>query len=486
MVEYKILDESTPPVHEQLKPPLVETSAEDESMMVPEHITSKEWASRDQRVLIHGNQLPTIDPRDIIVFEKAKGSSYWDVNGIEYVDATGGTHNNHVGHGREEIAQAVAEQMTKLEFALNISSFSHIPAIECAERILTIARKEFHNMERVFFTSGGSEAVEVAIHCCLKYWQLKGQSAKKRIISFKNCYHGTTFMSSSLSEETREDYGMKRVSDEKGESCLPLSIDFPHEFLIGSHHTNAGFFVAEQLEDLIKNEGPDTIAAFIVEPVQGFGGCLEPHKDFFALARQICDRYGILMIDDEVMTGFGKTGKWFSLSHYGINPDIVVFSKGVSSGYLPFGGMVISSQMVQMLFSHHEALKFDYTLSGHPCCCVAAMKNLDIIENEDLVERANEMGKIFRSKLFNRLSKFKLFGGLTGLGLMIGILLNETLADKMVHLMVHQHHIIVTMGAKSNNTIILTPALMIEEEKMDIIVDGFEKSFRALTEEDIL
>ncbi|KAF0979393.1 hypothetical protein FDP41_001736 [Naegleria fowleri] len=482
MVEYKLQEPPYVPCQEQVKPPLLDQGPSNLVTTDEENITSdKDWISRDRQCVIHGHQ-HHVNPRDSVIFQKAFGTSYWDVNNVEYIDMMGGLHNNHVGHGREELANVAANQMKQMEFSLNVASYSHVCVIQCAEKILSIAKTELPSMDKVYFTSGGSEAVESAIHCALKYWQLQGKDSKRRIISFKNCYHGSTFISSSLNESMKEEYGLERVSKEQT-SCL--NVDFPHDLVInkdshGKQHVNNGFYVAEQLENLIKQVGADNIAAFIAEPIQGSGGALEPHPDFFPLCKRICDKYGVLLIIDEVMTGFGKTGKWFAISHSNIEPDMIVFGKGVTSGYVPLGGIIISKNIFECVFKSEETFLHDYTYSGHPVCCMVALKNLEIIENEKLIQRAKAMGDQFRNILAERLRDCPLFAGTSGMGLLIGVMLKEKVSSKVEHYLSHHCHILADHCAQNDKVVIMTPPFIIEEDRLNMVANGFYDALQSV------
>ncbi|EFC39923.1 predicted protein [Naegleria gruberi] len=497
MVESKLYQQN--PIQDQLKPPLstdltapssfLESTANFPSSS-EESPSREEWVFRDNRSLIHSNHELGSSVHSI-VFQKAKDSYYWDVNNVQYLDMIGGLHTCHIGHGREEMAQVAYNQMKTMEFAPNIYNYSHSSAIKCAEKLVSITKHEYPSMERVYFTSGGSEAVEASIHLAERYWSLLNNSqTKKKIISFRNCYHGSTFVSSSLNEQVgKDEYGyqnLKGPTDRFSKDSIFLSIDFPHDFIVNSfqkhtQHANNGFFIAEQLENLIKLEGPENIAAFIAEPIQGVNGALEPHKDFFPLARRICDKYGVLLIADEVMTGFGKTGKWFGLSHYGIEPDIVVFGKGVTSGYLPLGGMMLARHLCQVLFKANIEHPFlhEFTFSGHPVCCEIVMKNLEIMFDENLVQRAAVMGTQLKSTLVQRLQGIPHFKEVSGMGFMLGLIFDEHVSAKRIHEeLATCYHILVDYSRQNDRVVLITPPFNIHERDLNIFVDSIEQCVR--------
>jgi adenosylmethionine-8-amino-7-oxononanoate aminotransferase len=258
-------------------------------------------------------------------------------------------------------------------------------------------------------TTGGAESIEAAYHLALSYWVIKGKKKKTKLISFKNCYRGSTFLCASANPRIPS-YGFSRITG----SYVPhfIHLDFP----------NGNYFPRDQIrndenleqaaarvfeETVFKHSGTEEICAFLFEPIQGDGGCVIPHDDYFPLISKICDKYDILMIADEVVTGFGRTGKWFAMEHWKVQPDIITFSKGVSSGYLPLGGVIMTDDVKRTaLDSRPEGEEWihDYTFAGSCCPAIAALMNQEIMERENLVEACAEKGVKFLSLLTDALS----------------------------------------------------------------------------------
>jgi adenosylmethionine-8-amino-7-oxononanoate aminotransferase len=278
--------------------------------------------------------------------------------------------NVNVGHGRTELGQAAMEQMSQLAFSSCFATFSNEPAIRLAAKIAEITPGD---LSATFFTSGGSEANDTAYKLARHYWILKGQPSKKKIISRKKSYHGVAMGATSAT-------GLKPFRD----FTNSLAPDFYYTENLS----------AEALRETIEAEGPETIAAFVAEPIQGAGGVHIAPEGYFQEVRKICSEFDILFITDEVITGFGRTGKMFGMEHYGVAPDMMCFAKGVTSGYAQLGGVVFSKAMFED-FKELSAgtLLHGYTYSGHPMACAVGLKNIEIIENENLIENSRKMGE---------------------------------------------------------------------------------------------
>lgn len=311
-----------------------------------------------------------------VIMEKGEGIYLTDNNGSVYMDAMASLWNVNIGHGREELAEAAAEQMKKLAFSSTFSTFSHEPAIKLAEKIASIAPK---GLNAVFFTSGGSESNDSAIKLVRHYWKIQGEPDRRKIVALKRGYHGVAAASTSVT-------GIPEFWGMAGHMLTGFThADTPY----GSNTEKA----IASLRRTIEEEGPETVAAFMAEPVQGAGGVLIPPEDYFKEIRQLCDEYGILFIADEVITGFGRTGKMFGMEHWGVLPDMMTFAKGVSSGYVPLGGVIVSDQIHEVLKTKSKGTLFHgFTYSGHPTAAAVALKNIEIIEREGLVENSRKMG----------------------------------------------------------------------------------------------
>ena len=332
------------------------------------------------------------------VFTKGEGPYLYTTEGEKILDGMSSLWNVNVGHGRRELAQAAAAQMEALAFSSCFSTYSNEPAIRLASKLSDLAPGD---LSAVFFTSGGSESNDSAYKLARHYWILKGKPEKRKIISRDKSYHGVAMGATSAT-------GLKPFRD----FTNSLAPDFLH----------ADQRSAAKLWELIVKEGPETIAAFIAEPVQGAGGVHLPEKDYFKEVREICDKYGILFITDEVITGFGRTGKWFGIEHYGVAPDMMCFAKGITSGYIQLGGVMISSKLHEDFKQLSEGtLMHGYTYSGHAAACAVALRNLQIIEEEGLIPNAGRRGTELLEGLRILKGKRKSIKAVKGLGLMAGI-----------------------------------------------------------------
>jgi adenosylmethionine-8-amino-7-oxononanoate aminotransferase len=303
---------------------------------------------------------------------------------------------------------------------------SNLNAIQLAERLSQLA---YPRINSFFFTSGGAESTDSAIKTARFYWKAKGKPGKVKIISREQGYHGVTIgaMNATGMPAYWEAFNCQIPGFLHIASPYPLY--FNHGFKPDARSPTPGIGAANLLEDAILEEGADTVAAFIAEPVQGAGGVIVPQEDYFPRIREICDKYDVLLIADEVITGFGRTGRWFALEHYGIEPDIMDFAKGVTSGYVPLGGIGVSDAIRQVIDGVEPAKRWmhAYTYSGHPVTTAVALANLDYIEKHDLVSRAAETGAHFQAGLKSLEAHHPKVGEARGLG-MIGAL--ELLEDR--------------------------------------------------------
>lgn len=313
-----------------------------------------------------------------MIVEKGDGIYLTDKIGNVYIDAMSSLWNVNVGHGRDELADAAAEQMKKLAFSSAFSTFTNEPAILLAEKISSIAPK---GLNAIFFTSGGSESNDSAIKLVRHYWRIQDKPEKRKIIGINRAYHGVAAASTSVT-------GIPEFWNMAGKMMTEI-------FHADNPYRNGTEKAIASLRHVIQTEGAETIAAFIMEPVQGAGGVLIPPDNYLQEVRTICDDYGILFIADEVITGFGRTGKWFGVENYDVTPDIISFAKGVSSGYIPLGGVIVSDHIHDVLKEKSSGTLFHgYTYSGHPTAAAVGLKNIEIIEKEGLVENSRVMGAV--------------------------------------------------------------------------------------------
>lgn len=371
----------------------------------------------DKRHLIH----PLHHPKDHAnprVFVSAKDAMLRTADGREFIDGLAGLWNVNIGHGRRELATAAAEQMERLAYASAYAGFTNEPAIRLAEKIVSLA---YDTMAAVYFTTSGAESNESAFKFARYHWKRLGKPDKVKIISRRYGYHGVTL--AAMSATSLPNY--HKMFGPLVPEFLQVAPPYPYRW---PGNGDAGIGAADAVEDAILAEGADTVAAIIAEPVMGSGGVIVPPPSYFPRLREICDRHGVLLIADEVITGFGRTGAWFGLGHWGIEPDLFSFAKGVTSGYLPLGGVVVSKRIHQVIEDAPADEKFMHaaTYSGHPVCCAVGLANLDIIERDGLVERARVQGDRFRAGL-ETLSSLPTVGEVRGIGMLAAI---ELVQDK--------------------------------------------------------
>ncbi|MBB4823333.1 adenosylmethionine-8-amino-7-oxononanoate aminotransferase [Sporosarcina luteola] len=363
-----------------------------------------ELAEKDKKHFIHPTtsftQHQEQGPR--FIFTEGNGIYLKDVRGKTVIDGLSSLWNVNIGHGREELGEAAAKQMKKLAFSSTFATNSHEPVIELAELVASMAPGD---LSATFFTSGGSEANDTAFKTVRYYWQLKGKPGKKKIISRKKSYHGVSVGASSAT-------GLLGFRDFPSLAPDFLYVDTS----------------VEALKELIETEGADTIAAFISEPIQGSGGVNPPPEGYFKEIRALCDANDILFIADEVITGFGRTGKTFGMEHFDVVPDVMVIAKGITSGYAPLGGMVLSERLRSELVSLSDGIfMHGYTYSGHPMCCAVALENLRILKEEQLYENVRQMGEEFQKGFAWLQDRHEVVGKARGIGLLGAI---EIMKDK--------------------------------------------------------
>ncbi|MBI4392008.1 MAG: aspartate aminotransferase family protein [candidate division NC10 bacterium] len=355
------------------------------------------------------------------IWVKGEGATLTDAEGRTYLDGLSCLWNVNVGHGRAELAAAAAEQMAALAFVTGYTGSASIPAIRLAARLREVA---YPNLTMTFFASGGAEANESAFKTARYYWKALGRPEKVKVIAREHAYHGVTLAAMSAT-------GMAAywpMFEPRVPNFVHTVSPYPYRFQGARPGESVGQAAARMLEETILREGPETVAAFIAEPVQGAGGIIVPPDDYFPRVREICTKHQLLFIADEVITGFGRTGTFFALTRWGVRPDILSFAKGITSGYLPLGGIMVSEEIGQVFHRVPPEKRWmhAFTYSGHPTCCAVALKNLEIIEREGLVERAARMGERLLKGL-QSLSALPAVGDVRGLGLMCGV---ELVADK--------------------------------------------------------
>jgi adenosylmethionine-8-amino-7-oxononanoate aminotransferase len=322
------------------------------------------------------------------------------------------------------LAHAAARQMGQLAFASGYTGNTNVPAVQLGEKLSTLT---YPSIRRFFFTSGGGESNDSAIKTARFYWNSLGKTEKTKIIAREHGYHGVTVaaMSATGIPAYWQMFGGKLPG------FIHIQSPYPYRFVQEDKSVSQGIAAANLLEKAILAEGADTVAAFIAEPVQGAGGLMVPQDDYFKRVREICDKYDVLFISDEVITGFGRTGSWFALERYGIEPDILSFAKGITSGYIPLGGIGISERIYKVIAEAPPDRRWmhAFTYSGHPTACAVALANLEVIEREGLVAEAERKGKKLLAGL-REIAAMDHVGDVRGLGLMAGVELVEDKATK--------------------------------------------------------
>jgi len=343
------------------------------------------------------------------VITKAEGVYLWDSEGRKILDAMAGLWCCNIGYGRQELIEAAFRQMQSLPYYNLFFQTTHPPAVELSELLSQVTPEQF---KHVFFTNSGSEANDTVIRMVRRYWDLKGKPDRKVIISRKNAYHGSTIASARLG-------GLKDMHKQGG---LPIAdiehIRQPYWFGEGQDLSpeEFGLVAARALEDKIKELGEAHVAAFIGEPVQGAGGVVIPPDTYWPEIQRICVKYGILLIVDEVICGFGRLGRWFGSDHYRIKPDLMPIAKGMSSGYLPIGGVMVADRVAEELIEKGGEFFHGFTYSGHPVACAVALENIRILRDEKIIENVYDNTAPYLQRRWKELEDHPLVGEARGLG----------------------------------------------------------------------
>jgi adenosylmethionine-8-amino-7-oxononanoate aminotransferase len=363
----------------------------------------------DRQRLIHPLHHPC-DTEQTIVWARGRGATIEDIDGRTYLDGLSGLWNVNAGHGRTELAEAAASQMATLGYCSGFVGSTNVPAIRLVERLVELTQGA---MSAVFLTSGGSEANESAFKTARFYWKARGKPDKVKVIARTQSYHGLTLQTMSATAMGRAYWNM---FEPRVPGFVHVQTCYPYRYQGVRPGETVGQAAARELEETILREGADTVAAFVGEPIHGAGGVFYPTDDYWPLVREVCSRHDVLFIADEIITGFGRTGRWFGMSHWNVWPDILTFAKGVTSGYLPLGGMMVTSAIKDAMDAvpPQDRWMHAYTYSGHPTCCAVALKNIEILEREKLAERAAEMGERLKRGLDAAFAEFPYTGDIRG------------------------------------------------------------------------
>ena len=354
------------------------------------------------------------------IMTQGKGVWLTDSEGHKIIDGMAGLWCVNIGYGRPELGEVAKRQMDELAYYNTFFQTSHVPAIALAAKIAELAPE---GMNHVFFAGSGSEANDTNIRLVRRYWDIKGQPEKRIIIARTNGYHGSTIGGGSLG-------GMSGIHAHGGKLAGIVHIGEPNWWEQGGEMTPEEFCVmrAQELEAMILNLGVENVAAFIGEPVQGAGGVIIPPSTYWPEIQRIVDKYGILLIADEVITGFGRTGNWFGSQTYGIRPHIMTIAKGLSSGYQPIGGSIVCDEVAAVIGS--DEFNHGYTYSGHPVAAAVALENLRIMQEEKIVEHVRDVASPYMKKKFAELAKHPLVGEAVLVGLMGSIALTPDKATR--------------------------------------------------------
>jgi len=377
-------------------------------------------ASAKRHMWLHFTRMSTFADADIPMVVRGSGQYVYDQHGKRYLDGLSGLFVSQIGHGRKEVAEAGARQGSELAY-FPLWSYAHPRAIELAERLADLAPGD---LNRVFFTTSGSEAVESAWKLAKQYFKAIGEPGRYKVLSRDIAYHGTTMGALAITGLP----GLKEPFEPlpAGGVRVPNTNFYRAPQFVAHDVTAFGQWAADEIERAILREGPESVAAVYLEPLQNSGGCFPPPPGYFERVRQICDRHGVLLVSDEVICAFGRLGYYFGCQRYDYQPDIITFAKGVTSGYAPLGGMMVSDALMEPFSTGSASFAHGITFAGHPVSCAIALANLDVFEKEDLLGnvRANEAG--FRATL-EKLNDLPIVGDVRGDGYFYGI---EMVKDK--------------------------------------------------------
>jgi hypothetical protein len=424
---------------------------------------------------MHFTRMSSYADHEIPVIERGEGAYVWDSHGKRYLDGLSGLFVVQAGHGRQELADAAGKQASQLGY-FPIWSYAHPAAIELAERLASYAPGDIN---RVFFTTGGSEAVESAWKLARQYFKVIGQPMRYKVISRDIAYHGTTMGALSIN-------GVASIRS-AFEPLVPGAIHVSNTNFYrapehGDNEERFGQWAADEIERAILREDPATVAAVFLEPVQNSGGCFTPPPGYFARVREICDRYGVLLVSDEVICAFGRLGYWFGAERYGYQPDIITVAKGMTSGYAPIGAMLASDQLIEPFLHGETSFLHGITFAGHPVCSAVALANLDVFERDGLLQHVRTNAPAFRATI-EKLCDLPIVGDVRGDGYFLALELvkdkatKETLSDEegedllrgYLSPALFEAGLICRADDRGDPVIQLSPPLICEQQQFDEI-----------------
>jgi putrescine aminotransferase len=421
------------------------------------------------------------------IITHAKGPFIYDSEGVEILDGMAGLWCVNVGYGRDELADAAYAQMKELPYYNSFFKCSTPSPVLLSKRLAEIAPK---GVSQVFYGSSGSEANDTALRLVRHFWTLEGKPEKNRIISRKNAYHGSTVAGTSLG-------GMEGMHSQLGgavPNIVHVMMPYAYELALpGESDHDFGLRAAKAVEDAILEAGAENVAAFIGEPIMGAGGVKIPPASYWPEVQRICRKHDVLLMLDEVITGYGRTGEWFAADYYGIQPDTITTAKALTSGYQPLSALLVGDRVATTLIEKGGEFYHGYTYSGHPVACAVAIANLDIIAKEGLVERVkNETGPYFAKALQERIAGHDLVGEVRSIGLMGGIEIVRDKATKERYspagsaaVTVRDHAIANGLMLRATgDTMILSPPLIWTRDTIDMCCERLGKALD-LAKEDL-
>ena len=424
-------------------------------------------AERDRATIIHPYLPHGYEERVVMV--EGSGCRLRDAAGREYLDATGGLWLAQIGHGRPEIAEAAARQMRTLEYFTSFWEFTNERSIELAERLVSLAPER---QTHVYYTSGGSEGNEVALRMARYHHHLRGEGERTWILARNLAYHGVGYGSGSASGFPMYHEGFGPIVPHVRHLTPPWPY---HTELFGGEDPTD--FLVRELEEAIEEIGPGRVAAFIGEPIMGVAGMVVPPDDYWPRVQEVLRRHGILFLFDEVVTAYGRTGSWFGAQHFGVEPDVIVTAKGITSGYQQLGAVLVSDEVAETITAdEHYGFPIGFTYNGHPTACAVALENLAIIEREGLLARATATGAHLLARL-EELLELEIVGDVRGVGMMLAV---ELVADRETRAPLPmdgapQDAIRRETGVivrASGSTLVLSPPLVLTEEEADEVAAG--------------
>ncbi|MFN9280332.1 MAG: aminotransferase class III-fold pyridoxal phosphate-dependent enzyme [Betaproteobacteria bacterium] len=420
------------------------------------------------------------------IIARGEGCWVWDVDGHKMLDGVAGLWSSNLGHSCRPVRDAIVAQLDELPFFNTFRGTTHPRAIELSTRVVDMMAAD--GVAAVMFSNGGSDAVEGALKIARQFHKLRGQKDRTKFIALKQGYHGVHFGGMSVNGNTN----FRRAYEPLLPGCFHLDSPWAYRNPWGLEGEALGQAVAQALERELVFQGPDTVAAFIAEPVQGAGGVIVPPANFWPLVRDVCNRHGVLLIADEVVTGFGRTGQMFGTRTWGVQADLWCLAKGISSGYVPLGATAISKHVAEVFDADTTGaaqVAHGYTYSAHPVAAAAALATLDVLERDDIPAKVREVSEPFQSRLRGLAERSPFVGDVRGIGLMVGI---EMVADKATKTPLPKTSDLPARVAReayrrglmtrvSGANMILSPPLVISAQEVDFLCTTLEAAFDAVS-----